>query len=74
MSTMEDTPAVRAIHPAKALVCVGRILYCAPLRVIDRSASWRPLPLDGATFCTTNPQVDELTYNLVCLGTKATSL
>jgi hypothetical protein len=34
MLTMEHTPAVSAIHPAKALLCVGRILYCAPLRVV----------------------------------------
>ena len=29
---MELTLAVSAIHPAKALLCVGRILYCAPMR------------------------------------------
>ena len=39
MLTMEHTPAVSAIHPAKALLCVGRILYCAPMRVVDRGAS-----------------------------------
>ena len=35
MLTMEHTPAVSAIHPAKALLCVGRILYCAPMRVVS---------------------------------------
>jgi hypothetical protein len=34
MLTTEHTPAVSAIHPAKALLCVGRILYCAPMRVV----------------------------------------
>jgi hypothetical protein len=29
---MELTLAVSAIHPAKALLCVGRVLYCAPMR------------------------------------------
>jgi hypothetical protein len=29
---MQHTLAVSAIHPAKALLCVGRILYCAPMR------------------------------------------
>jgi hypothetical protein len=33
MLTMEHTLAVGAIHPAKPLLCVGRILYCAPPRV-----------------------------------------
>jgi hypothetical protein len=28
---VEHTPAVNAIHPAKALVCVGRVLYGVPL-------------------------------------------
>ena len=32
MPKIEHTPAVSAIHPAKALLCVGRILYCAPMR------------------------------------------
>jgi hypothetical protein len=32
MLTMQHTLAVSAIHPAKALLCVGRILYCAPMR------------------------------------------
>ena len=29
---MELTLAVSAIHPAKALLCLVRILYCAPMR------------------------------------------
>ena len=49
MLTLEHTPAVSAIHPAKALLCVGRILYCAPLRVVRAVAHqgvcdrWKPV-------------------------------
>lgn len=32
---MKHTPTVSAIHPAKALLCVGRILYRAPMPLTD---------------------------------------
>jgi hypothetical protein len=38
MLTMQHTPAVSAIHPAKALLCVGRILYCASMRALGAVA------------------------------------
>jgi hypothetical protein len=34
MLAMQDTPATGAIHPAKALLCVGRILCRTPMRVV----------------------------------------
>jgi hypothetical protein len=50
--TVEHTPAVSAIHPAKALVCVGRVLYGVPLLrrqdVVAEAETPERLAADGA--------------------------
>jgi hypothetical protein len=48
--TVEHTPAVNAIHPAKALVCVGRVLYGVPL--LRRHDVVGPEALVTTTFAT----------------------